>query len=100
MATASFLLMSATALLLPLSDEVFLADADVRMERLDLDDRAVLRAACVVRDAETPAYRLTYGMSSGAEGEEEAATQVVCVWRPWRVGTFMVDDETCECDST
>lgn len=72
--------------LLELTDEVFLADAEVRRERTP----GVLRGACVVRDADTPSYRLTY--------EDDAGSASFCVWRPWRVGTFLVDEDTpCEC---
>ena len=67
-----------------LTDEVFVADAQLRTSEFVPSD-AVLQAACADRDASTPAFKLTYR----EEGD-------VCVWRPWRVGTYMVVDE-CEC---
>lgn len=87
----SAILVAVSVAALPLTDEVFVADADVRREGR-VGAEAVLRGACVDPGAETPAYRLTYGTPEGAE-------DVVCVWRPWRVGTFLVvgDDEKDDC---
>ena len=73
-----------------LSDEVFLADADARQEQPERLARAILRGACVAIDANTPKYRLTYR-------EEQGAVAHVCTWRPWRLGTFFIVDDVCEC---
>lgn len=103
------LLVPLTALM-PLSDELFVADADVRREAA-WGAAATLRAACVIVGADTPAYRLSYQL----EDEGETATKRpsatpnelggdgvlvfhVCAWRPWRVGSFIVIDE-CRCDT-
>ena len=99
-------LLALLATLLPLSDELFLADADVRREAA-WGGAATLRAACVVAGADTPAYRLSYHVEDEeAEAQRGGPNELggdrtlafhVCAWRPWRVGSFIVIDE-CECD--
>lgn len=88
------LLLRIAAATLPLTDEVFLADADVRRDYPEV--RGELRGACAVRDSATPYYRLTY-VDEDAEGYEYPHT--VCAWRPWRVGTFLAwQGDECDCD--
>ena len=78
------------SLSVPLTEELFFADADTRRDNVVPPD-AVLRGACVIRGAVTPAFRLHY-VTPLVDGEHWN----VCVWRPWRVGTYVVLDE-CEC---
>lgn len=93
MLLAALRVLAATAVL-PLTDEVFLADADMRREgRVEAD--AVLRAACVDTDATTPAYRLSYARSSNDVVDARRGFDV-CVQRPWRVGSF-AEAEQCKC---
>lgn len=71
-----------------LSDEVFVADAQLRTE-YDLAGFA-LHAACTL-ETDTPAFRLTYLLEGGR------GRWTVCVERPWRVGTYFVTDTDCAC---
>ena len=87
-------LVYASVSFLPLTDEVFLADADIRREEPQLVQGKVLWAACTVRDSETPSYRLSYADPGDANGTLLPVD--VCAWRPWRVGTFMVVED-CAC---
>ena len=64
-------------LALPLSSELFEAHAEVSRGR-------ELVGACVT-EGDTPSYKLWY-----ADG-------AVCVTRPWRVATWYVMEEACEC---
>lgn len=65
---------------LRLTEEVFDAAAEAKPS-------AALVGACVARGASTPSYRLDY-----ADGSS------VCVTRPWRVSTWIVeDDDSCVC---
>ena len=90
---------------LPLGEEVFWADADVRRDYNLLDPSDILTEACVSMDTDTPAYRLRYlrHSTAAATATLDATTvattadaTLICVWRPWRLGTFIVVDD-CQC---
>lgn len=67
-----------------LTDEVFLANEEA--QRVWPSVLGPLQGACVTRDASSPSYRLFYG------------AEAVCAWRPWRVGTYLVEGgEECAC---
>lgn len=90
------LIASTSTMQVPLTDEVFIADEAVRLERKGM----TLVAACVTKDASSPSYKLTYKQEQ--EDGSDGTNVALCVWRPWRVGTFIVDtdDEVpCACDN-
>ena len=78
-----------------LTDDLSGADEAVRAEH----DVRTLIAACLVEDAVGPSYKLSY-LSNARSDTASAPAKAFCVWRPWRVGSFIVDaasEERCEC---